>query len=200
MPISDKPKQLFNIGLIDDEVMKRNFDILNRELQSRRAGDEIEPANVVYSRSYPGNSIVALPLSTNSGYPYFNFAPMVVEITTRGNPVQLSLVPGTDLGAIPSYISIYDANPPGGTNLSIEAGYYRSSDQDSNITIGKQPFLLDFVANQVTRVTIGLPAFIYEDPVPSGKYTYTFWAKQAVNNAHVWAYFSNVKLRAQELR
>lgn len=198
MAISKKPKQLLNLD-IQDEVIRANFDTLNRELQKRQGNKEAEPPNVVYSA--PGSFTNLQSASAFTLRQYLELPWLTVTIKTRGNPVNLKLISrvGSSDFAEGGIISLYPRLLGSArTEMDMAFGYFRQSPGNAREVMNVQLYSYEQPTATVLgmHVTIPLPAFEIEDPVPSGTWTYSFFAR--CENTHTALKMSQILLCAKE--
>ncbi len=201
MAINQKPKQLLNLD-IQDEVVRANFDTLNRELTKRISSKEPTSANVVYS------SIATYDYSLGGllvpGTVYL-LPQLTVTITTKGNPVNLKLLPGcgANFNAAAGNFSYVSVNfvLGGGNHDSATAyfGYVRSRNGESSTTISKASEFIEADNGVGTPgKSLGYPCCEIEDRVPAGTWTYTLYWQ--VVSAYAGIIIANSQLRALELK
>lgn len=194
MPISQKPKQIFDLD-IGDETVRQNFERLNRELQLLQGSKRRQPANYVFSvgefEEYGGAAGEFRPPG------------LVLTITTRGNPVQLEIVPSKDLrvrtsGLLTGGVTSYVAARPGAP-LDIAYfyhGIYRKTN-GSEVLLYKQLNLLKGAAAVTYDTTVNFNKFI-DTNAPAGVHTYQFFVEAAGPVFFTSVGFYNVSLFAEE--
>lgn len=171
-----KPKQLFDLGGVEDPVVRTNFDILNRELLKRQVADEIPPANIAFSAGCYAEGYGPGAISE-----VFRIQGTRLEITTKGNPVELELVPVEDrresvfTGSAtqpPNFFNLVDSQE----DLQFFVGCYRISPGQPEVEVfrryvecvGFNPGIGSFYASIAngfkyvdTKVSKGLHRYIY---------------------------------------
>lgn len=194
MPVSQKPKQLFNLD-IEDEVLRDNFARLNRELQLLQGKQRRQPANYVFS---PGEF-------EEYGGAAGEFRPpgLALSITTKGNPVQLEMVPSKDLrvqtsGLLTGGVTSYVAARPGAPLeiVYFYHGIYRRTN-GTEVLLYKQLNLLKGAAAITFDTTVTFNKFI-DTTAPAGEHNYQFFIEPAGPLFFSSVGFYNVSLFAEE--
>lgn len=193
--LNQTPNPLFIEKGISDPIVQQNFQVLNKTLQKRLQGVDVPKANIVFSPAFASGGIATtFTGSTDTQTP----GTLQVQITTRGNPVKIKLAPF--LAADPSYLKLSAAAQ---NSVAMVGGWKRIASLGANTIISQAQIgseinppssgVLDSIF-----VSIPLPAFEFEDVVPSGTYTYQFFFR--LGDATTTLSGLNLNLVAMELR
>jgi hypothetical protein len=172
MPISQKPKQLFNLD-IDDDILRQNFESLNRELQRLQGVQAAQPTNIRWSQGEFG-----VYGGTSGGI--FRPPGLNVSITTRGNPVELELAPSPVLNVGTSFLmdgvtSGAGYRPPAGDILFFYYGIYRKSG-GREVMLFKQLNLTKGAGILNGEGTVNFSRYI-DTTAPAGLHQYQFFVE-----------------------
>ena len=199
--VNQTPKQLFSLD-IEDEIVRANFDTLNRELTKRASAVQPPAANAVYSQVLGLFNSSTTPLSTTVPY---EFGELACKISTKGNPVQLCLIPAATGPVNPttsySQILIGTGAPGLSKTYGISFGFIRRAVGMADQLVGNQYVSASITAIATTtslQNTISFPSFVVEDPAPAGSWVYSFFALLGVSDSTLFMY--NVQARALELK
>lgn len=161
---------------VKDPVVQQNLEILNRYFGFGQAGS-VPLANLAFGPAFGTTSPVTFTGSTSTQTP----GALQVQIATRGNPVRVKLAPFQYQNSSPSIFELsQSANE---SLLKMTVGWLRSTlGGTSSVTISQV-----VVGATVTTSSPGgsfslsfpLPAFEFDDVVPSGIYTYQFFYQLA---------------------
>jgi hypothetical protein len=184
-PLNTSQQTVFVTQGITDQIVRQNFDSLNKFLAKRLSGKEIEKANLVIGPAWNQSSIIGNSTAVQK------LGPLQAQITTRGNPVRIKLAPFFNGPGVAQFGIISVA-----TLLKATVGWMRDGD-----TVVSQ--LVSTVAaldggTSTIQMFFQLPAFEFDDVVPSGTYTYQFFFQLFDTNQTL--NISNVNVVAYELR
>lgn len=180
--INQAPQTLFVTETIQDPSVRYNFDILNRELASRRTLRQPPAANFVVSNQWP-----TLDSSPGSWSTTVEQQPgaLAVTITTRGNPVVLKLasIQYTKGGRfLPQFYMVNSA----GTAVGVQGGFYRSSATLSPTVISRHYVSAQIGSAAFVRLAIPFQTFDFTDyNVPSGTWRYQFYLQNDATTNYV---------------
>lgn len=191
-PLNQSPQTVFVTQGIDDPIVQQNFDSLNKFLAKRLTGKEVEQANYVVGPAFAFTTPVDYVGTTER-----RIGALQAQITTRGNPVRLKIAPffnGTGISNLSLLSGV--TNPD---NASMTGGWVRINSLGQQTVISRTSLGMQAKTSTVGIVfAVPLPAFEFEDVVPSGVYTYQFYFKAGLADTDIFLF--NLNVVAYELR
>jgi hypothetical protein len=158
---------------IQDPVVQQNFEILNRLFQQNLGGTPIAPANIIFGPAWAsGNGL------TFSGTTVQTPGALQVQITTRGNPVRVKLAPFQYQSGNPSLFRLSTLGTYSAFGTFGWIRYQQGVSNGLSTTIASQILGVQAQSSGTSPIVgmdIPLPAFEYDDVVPTGTYTYQFF-------------------------
>lgn len=182
---------------ISDPIIRQSFESINKIISQRFAGKQIEKANIVFGAAFGVGSGLANLLT---GTTLITPGALQLQIATRGNPVRVKLGPFQYAQGAPASFTISASAP--NDFVTGTFGWYRTNAAGGTkqtlcqITTGLSAKAAGALPAQ--SLSIPLPAFEFDDVVPSGTYTYQFFI--LLGSATTTLYVSNLQAVAYELR